>query len=409
MSADSFAWFQIGINSATGEIRILPVGGIAMQNGNGATVSFTDRVAQYLEHGRQQGGKGGRPWNAKHARMQADHLALWVKALNVATVDGIKLEAVEAYLAAMRAETKIDKRTKKEKPRYSSASVWHRFTALKSFVHWCHRREYISKDPLRAAIAPSTDPEKIRRPLSIDELTRLLRTAPPHRALVYEVAVDTGLRLGALQALTVGHLSVDKCGLRLEPQWSKNKKEGFKPLSPDLCEKLAQRCVDKKPTEKLLKIGSSPIHEFDRDLKKAGIEKVLPEGVLDFHALKATGVTYLEQIARASDTEVRAFGDHQTARASRRYRTANAEELRARKAVVRQHLLDALHGSDKFGVAEGTRIPDLLSHSQTSNFTKAVVLFALELASDQQIRSFLTLSEGIIRVRLQDAVRRLKR
>jgi hypothetical protein len=38
-----------------------------------------------------------------------------------------------------------------------------------------------------------------------------------------------------------------------------------------------------------------------------------------------------------------------------------------------------------------------------------VVLFALELASDQQIRSFLTLSEGIIRVRLQDAVRRLKR
>lgn len=83
---------DVSYDPSTGKtsIEILPVGARAMSNESGA--SFSDRVNQYLEHGRQQGGKGGRPWNAKHARMRTDHLTLWTEILKAKTLEDVTLE-----------------------------------------------------------------------------------------------------------------------------------------------------------------------------------------------------------------------------------------------------------------------------------------------------------------------------
>ena len=63
--------------------------------------------------------------------------------------------------------------------------------------------------------------------MTAEEIHRLLRACAPERRLLYEVALCSGLRAGELRALTVAHLDTVRGGVRLDAEWTKNRKPGF--------------------------------------------------------------------------------------------------------------------------------------------------------------------------------------
>ena len=85
------------------------------------------------------------------------------------------------------------------------------------------------------------------------------------------------------------HLDLDRGGLRLEAEWTKNRRPGFQPLPRYLLEKLAG--TGTSPSKPLLQVPSHPTRTFDRDIQEAGIGKVNPDGVLVFHSWRATYAT----------------------------------------------------------------------------------------------------------------------
>lgn len=80
-----------------------------------------------------------------------------------------------------------------------------------------------------------------------------------------------GLRKNELRSLKVAHLSLDPCGLRLEPEWTKNREPGFQPLPQVLVEKLALENARKASADPLLHVPRHVDRGFDADLEAAGI------------------------------------------------------------------------------------------------------------------------------------------
>ena len=321
----------IAYDPTTGKVIIQPVGGPAMQSQEAAaslpieSSTFSDKAKEYIAWGASFGGKKGRPWSPDHARAVKDHLATW--GLIFATLDEIHPKKVEREMAQMKLQ------------RYAPASMRRRFEAIRGFVTWCLKREYLTKDPLKACVRPNGDPLKRRRAMTVEEIRKLITgdRTPSYRALLYDTAIETCLRLNELRQIPVSHLDVERCGIRLEPEWDKTREERFILLTPELTKQLAAAAEGKKPTDKLLQVPSNMVKCFDKDCLRAGIEKKTVEGVIDFHALRTTGITLIEE-AGASDTEVRSLGRHLTSSASQRYRRTRQENLRLLKDKVRANL-----------------------------------------------------------------------
>ena len=85
--------------------------------------------------------------------------------------------------------------------------------------------------------------------------------------MLYEMALYSGLRLGELRHLKGAHLDIERVGVRLEAEWTKNRRAGFQPLPRHLVAKLAR--ATEYPSRPLLRVPSQPqlTRLFDRDLK----------------------------------------------------------------------------------------------------------------------------------------------
>ena len=68
--------------------------------------------------------------------------------------------------------------------------------------------------------------------------------------MLYEVAFASGLRRKELMALTVDHLEVENCGLRLDAEWTKGRREDFQPLPKRLVDSLRQ-FIESRTAKKL--------------------------------------------------------------------------------------------------------------------------------------------------------------
>jgi integrase len=114
-------------------------------------------------------------------------------------------------------------------------------------------------------------------------------------------------------SLTVDHLEVANCGLRLDAAWTKGRREDFQPLPKRLVESLTQfidagiakqqynRFYDGRtasqwtelPEQPLLYVPTQAARTLDTDLKAAGIPKATKEGKVDFHACRTAYVTHV--------------------------------------------------------------------------------------------------------------------
>lgn len=157
---------------------------------------------------------------------------------------------------------------------------------------------------MRGAVGFGQDRKGKRRALTLEEIARLLTAAPPDRRRVYAVALTSGLRAGELKALRVKHLDVAGQGLRLEANWTKNRKPGFQPLPAELVEELAQSCRGKAQDAPLLNApdGGHASRMLKGDLATAKIAPWTPEGRVDYHSLRGTFATLvLESGANARE------------------------------------------------------------------------------------------------------------
>ncbi|MFT5089709.1 MAG: site-specific recombinase XerC [Planctomycetota bacterium] len=96
---------------------------------------------------------------------------------------------------------------------------------LSAFCDWCVQRDDLEQGPLKGLAPFDTTPQTVRRAMAVDEINRLLVVGPTHRRFLYETAFLSGLRANELRNLTVDDLDVERCGLRLGAEWTKNKKD----------------------------------------------------------------------------------------------------------------------------------------------------------------------------------------
>jgi len=280
------------------------------------TRPFPDTAAEYVEWGRAQGGRHGRPWSATHARKAETYLAFWRDKLGLETLADLGgiLPKVEVVLR----ETVAAGRT----GRTAEGQV----EPLGAFCRWAVKRGYLADDPLKGRARYDITPQTTRRALTAEEIKALLNAADGWRRLVYEVALCSGLRANELRSLRRTDLDAERGGLVLSATWTKNRKDGFQPLPAALVKKLADFAASGEAadlhrrypprggtptTDPLLYLPGNTSRMFKDDCKAAGIAQQAFGGKVDFHALRTCYVTGILE-AGAGLKEAQTLARHAT-------------------------------------------------------------------------------------------------
>jgi len=122
--------------------------------------------------------------------------------------------------------------------------------AIKQFAKWMVSDRRATESPVGhlRGLNVRTDRRHDRRALEPDEIRRLLeatRAAPERfgmtgceRALLYRLAIETGLRVGELRSLTVSSFDFDRLMVTVEAAYSKHRRKDQLPLRPDTTAEL---------------------------------------------------------------------------------------------------------------------------------------------------------------------------
>ncbi len=190
----------------------------------------------------------------------------------------------------------------------SARTVNARLTSLKSFSAWLFRTERLRTDPFKqvAKLNARTDRRLRRRALTEEEICRLLTStwsAPFYkglygtdRAMLYRLAIETGLRVSEIASLTKESFDLSdlsRATVTVEAAYSKRKREDVLPLRGDCAAALLDYLAQKAPG-RAFPLPPRPAEMLRQDLARAGIESENASGhVIDFHALRHTAITRL--------------------------------------------------------------------------------------------------------------------
>jgi len=265
---------------------------------------ISELAEDYIAWGDSQGGHRGRPWSPRVSERHRYYLRFWTSKLNLRTVKDLKgiQPRVEAVLRKLQRDEspRLKTHTKKLIGGRAGKTLRNYADGLKSFVHWLYTREYIDADPLRGLGRFDTTPRTRRRALTAEEIQQLfegLKGDPRSEArrLGYELALCSGLRVSELRSLRVRHLDVERGGIILDPDWTKNHNpdQTFQPLPRAFVERLAAHVKGKSLNEKLVYVARDAATALDIDLNRAGLMKWGPGGKVDFHALRVAYITHV--------------------------------------------------------------------------------------------------------------------
>lgn len=229
----------------------------------------------------------------RHLEVVEEHLLQMLTSMKAVTVQDIKHERVERFLAEL------------DEKQLAARTVNHYLSNLKAMLNWAVRARIIQYNPIASVMKRSEHIKKrVRRPLSDAELARLLAAAAdgPRRrmnrayregdmdpavtknleymsrrnVLIYKVLVSTGLRLNELRSLRWADVNLTSGVLTTQPWWAGNKngKQEELPLAPSLVVELENwRGDEKVVTEPVLHIPKQFLRTLNDDLVAAGIAK----------------------------------------------------------------------------------------------------------------------------------------
>jgi integrase len=205
----------------------------------------------------------------------------------------------------------------------------HQLGAVRQFVRWAVSNGLAPEDPLRILkpLNVRVDRRRIRRALEPEEIRELLRVTErgpvrqglsgPERALLYRVALGSGLRaneLRSLRAVSLQDADTNEPTLTVQAGSSKRRREDIVPIRVELARDLAAHVCGRKPWEPMFALLRSwrPCGMLCEDLAAAEIpQRDGDDHVIDFHSLR---VSYISALARANvpPKVVQALARHST-------------------------------------------------------------------------------------------------
>lgn len=180
--------------------------------------------------------------------------------------------------------------------------------AVKQFSKWA-TSAYLPADPLvhlKGSKNPvQARPRRVLTPVECMTLLEVTATQPERwgmagaeRALLYRMALETGMRANELRTLTRGSLDLgERPTVTVESKFSKNSETDELPLRPDTAELLRRHTRANKllPGARVFNMTKSQhsAKMLRGDLEAAGIDFIVNGKRVDFHALRHTFVTNL--------------------------------------------------------------------------------------------------------------------
>jgi integrase len=218
----------------------------------------------------------------------------------------ISASKAQRYLAELRIDTKDEK--EKIKKGISAQTFNYYLRAINQFCSWMIQDRRASENPLQflKGLNVRTDRRHDRRALTPDEVRRLLEATQaqperfgmigPGRAMLYRLAVETGLRANELKTLKISSIDFNGCAVTVSAAYSKHRREDTLPIRPDTAAQLKEFTKGKLPAALVFDMPKSwlVVDMIKSDLEAAGIPYVDESGLYaDFHCLRHTTGTLL--------------------------------------------------------------------------------------------------------------------
>lgn len=220
----------------------------------------------------------------------------------------ISAPKVSGYVADLR-KGRVSIRKFKTPRTTSHRTINAVLTAAKRFSRWLYIDKRLRRDPLAEVkkLNVKKDRRHERRALTDDEIDRLIaaaRSGPAvfgvsgrDRAMVYRVAIGTGLRASELRSLTPESFDLADLAdatVSIKGAYSKSGESVELPVRRDLAEAVAAHVADLPAGERIFRLPQKTAAMIRKDLEAAGIPyRDTADHVADFHALRHTFITRL--------------------------------------------------------------------------------------------------------------------
>ena len=179
--------------------------------------------------------------------------------------------------------------------------------SIKQFCGWMVQDRRVNENPVfhLKGLNVKTDRWRVRRALTVDEIRNPIETTKdgpkrygmtgPERAMLYRVAVETGLRAGELRSLKVSSFDLNICTVTVEAAYSKRGDLDTIPLKPDTAKAFQDFFRGKFPfSTEFNNMPERTSDMFQEDLADAGIPYIDESGrYADFHGLRHTAGSLL--------------------------------------------------------------------------------------------------------------------
>ncbi len=192
---------------------------------------LTEHIADYIGHCRHVGQA------PRHVDQKQTHLDRLIKLVEASRLNDLTADGIERYMRA-QLDNGLSART----------ANFARQIAV-AFASWCVKTGRLESNPLNVVpkLDEQRDRRRVRRPLSDDELARLLDVAEDRgRKAWYLTAVLAGLRKGDLQRLRWCDISFDEQTITISH--GKAKRTDVIPMHTQLADELSRRRDDSMAT-----------------------------------------------------------------------------------------------------------------------------------------------------------------
>jgi len=218
----------------------------------------------------------------------------------------------------------------------------HHRVAIRGFTRWAWKDGRLADDPLVgvSGFNANLDRRHDRRTIGRDELAHLIRVAHsgrpyrrmsgPARALVYRLAVQTGLRYSEIKSATLSSFDLGPAPtVTVTAAYTKNRRSAVIPLPADLAADLARSFDGRDDDGPAFPLPDRGADMLKIDLEAAGIPYRDAGGrVFDFHALRCMLATLADQ-AGVSPRTVQHMMRHSTLELTGRYTRPRAADVEA--------------------------------------------------------------------------------
>lgn len=241
----------------------------------------------------------------------------WVEGLGDVALSVVTEQDLRQYLIRTREHVRATTTNQKRK-------------LLRWFWGWCLRKKLISQNPMVEIPRFKEDPAR-PRVLEDQELEALLSCARPDVRPLFEVAVETGLRQGAVLSLRWEDLDLETGWLRLSGERQKSGRTLEVPLSPRALEVL--QSTREAVSGQIFHLRKSQVGRlFRRAAHAAGLKGI------KFHDLRKTFLTRLRRRGVPLEVAMELSDHRNIATVLKHYRAVERRDLLA--AMGRRELPD---------------------------------------------------------------------